>query len=405
MKTKGLLILGIAIAMITYSCKKDDETVTPDNTDNTDPNATLKSEIKTNYANIVYASYEDAYNELLDLKAEVNKLVSSPSAAQLDIAKQAWLSAREAYGPTEAYRFSGGPIDDEDGPEGLLNAWPLDENYIDYVNGNPNAGIINDLTTYPTIDAQLLESLNEAGGEANISIGYHAIEFLLWGQDDADASLKTSGSRPHTDYMTTGGTASNQQRRGTYLNLAMDLLIDHLKQMVDAWDPNMSGNYRETFMAMGNDKFLQNVLTGVGTLSKSELAGERMFVALDNQDQEDEHSCFSDNTHRDIILNAKGIRNIYLGSYQRTTGEMVEGSSLQDLAAVIDAGLRAEIDVLSAQTISLTEAIPVPFDYALTQEAVGGNGPIMESIRALQDQGDKFVELGAELGITVNTEL
>ena len=48
------------------------------------------------------------------------------------------------YSPTEVFRFYGGPIDDDNGPEGLLNAWPLDEVFIDYVLGNPDAGIIND---------------------------------------------------------------------------------------------------------------------------------------------------------------------------------------------------------------------------------------------------------------------
>ena len=58
-------------------------------------------------------------------------------------ARKAWLAAREPYGQTEAFRFYGGPIDDAKGPEGRINAWPLDEAYIDSVKGKAGSGIIN----------------------------------------------------------------------------------------------------------------------------------------------------------------------------------------------------------------------------------------------------------------------
>lgn len=369
-----------------------------------DAHSTLKQEIKENYANIVFASYEDSYNEAVKLQTAINSFTSNPSQAGLNACKDAWKAAREPYGQTEAYRFANGPIDDADGPEGLLNAWPLDENYIDYVEGMPSAGIVNDPSTYATIDAALLESLNEQGGEANIAAGYHAIEFLLWGQDDPNTALKTAGDRPYTDYVS-GGTASNQDRRAQYLKAAVGLLLDNLASMKDAWDATKSGNYREEFLATDNDVALQNMLTAIGTLSKSELAGERMFVALDNQDQEDEHSCFSDNTHRDIILNAQGIRNVYTGSYTRVDGTTVSGSSVQDLIMEVDATIAGEMATISAETITKTSAIPVPFDHALTQETTGGNGPIMQAVNALRKQGDKIAEVATALGIAINTDL
>ncbi len=370
-----------------------------------DKNAALKQEIKANYAAIVFATYEDAYNEAVKLQTAIESFLASPSAAGLDACRAAWKSAREPYGQTEAFRFSGGPIDAENGPEGMLNAWPLDENYIDYVGTDPVSGIINNSTVYPAITQDLIKSLNENGGEANISAGYHAIEFLLWGQDNANVGLKTPGNRPYTDYVTTGGTAANQTRRAQYLRVVTEILIADLQTVKDAWDPSKSGNYRATFMALASDKALQNILTGIGTLSKSELAGERIFVALDNQDQEDEHSCFSDNTHRDIITNAMGIRNVYTGAYTRVNGSVVSGKSVNDLITVVNATLAAEMNTLSDNSISAVNAIPVPFDFALTQESVSGSGPIMTSVTTLRAQGDKIAAMATALGITINTEL
>lgn len=412
------MFLGLASATAFTACKKKEGC-----TDNTatnydasaekndgscvygDKNATLKQQIKENYASIVFASYEDTYNEAVKLQTAIHTFVSAPTAANFDACKAAWKAAREPYGQTEGYRFSSGPIDDENGPEGMINAWPLDENYIDYVTGSATAGIINNATTYPTINMDLLSSLNEQGGEANISAGYHAIEFLLWGQDNPNTALLTPGQRPYTDYLTTGGTATNQTRRGNYLVAAVDLLIADLAIVKDAWDPAKTGNYRATFLALANDEALKRILTGIGTLSKSELAQERIAVALTNQNQEDEHSCFSDNTHRDIILNATSISNVYNGSYTRVNGTVVSGKSVKDLITVVNPTLASEMNTLSAESLTKAKAIPVPFDNALTQEMIGGTGPIMQTVNTLKAQGDKIAAMAQAFGISISTTL
>lgn len=384
-------VLFTLLSITFAGCKKDDG--------NTDEHAALKQEIKENYANMAYQNYKDTYDAAVALQTTVNTFVATPTQINLDAAKQAWLDAREYYGQTEAFRFSNGPIDDADGPEGLLNAWPLDEGYIDYVAGASTSGIINDTTI--TIDAATLEGLNEQGGETNIALGYHAIEFLLWGQDSPDTGLETPGGRPFTDFVTDGsGTATNQTRRGQYLTVATDLLIDHLQLMVNEW--NASGNnYRATFLALDNKVALTNILTGLGVLSKGELAGERIFVAYDNQDQEDEHSCFSDNTHRDIILNAKGIRNVYTGSYAGTI--TVSGSSISDLVELVNPTLNQAMLTLLSTTATNTTNIYVPFDHALTLSAE--RPKILTSVQGLQAQGNKIVEVAAALGLTVSAEL
>tara|TARA_B100000809_G_scaffold72260_1_gene69974 strand:- start:2939 stop:4171 length:1233 start_codon:yes stop_codon:yes gene_type:complete len=405
LKVSSILLVGIAVAI---GCSKDEETPVPvvasgGTTTAADPNASAKTAIKENYANIVYANYKDSYDKAVELKTALVSFTNAPSAANLATAKQSWLDAREPYGQTEAFRFASGPIDDANGPEGQLNAWPLDEAYIDYTSSSSTSGIINDVSTYPTISGSILDGLNEQGGEANISIGYHAIEFLLWGQDDANTSLQTSGNRPFTDFIV-GSGPGNEQRRKDYLLAVADLLLDHLDLMVKAWETGNSNNYRASFIALPNNTMLQYILTGIGTLSKAELAGERMFVALTNQDQEDEHSCFSDNTHRDIILNAQGIRNVYTGSYTKTDGSVVSGTSLKDLITQINTTIEGEMNVLSLATISNTSAMPVPFDNALTQESVGGSGPIMTAILSLQNQGDKISEMADAFGLTISID-
>ena len=198
----------------------------------------------SNYSAIVLASYADSVATATTMNDALAELVANPSNTSLGAAKDAWLASRIPYLQTEVYRFYEGPIDnEEDGPEGLINAWPLDEHYIDYVDGDLTAGMINDLNI--TIDAATLEAANEDGGDANIATGYHAVEFLLWGQD---LSEDGPGNRPFTDYATgAGATAENQDRRGLYLTTVGTMLVDHLTAVHAQWEEG--AEYRTEFEA------------------------------------------------------------------------------------------------------------------------------------------------------------
>ena len=356
----------------------------------------LKGEVIGTYADIVHASYKDSLTTATTLQEAIEAFLANPTDTTLAAAKDAWLAAQEPYGQTEAYRFYGGPIDDANGPEGLLNAWPLDEAYVDYVEGAPEAGIINDPDAYPTIDKDLLVSLNEAGAEENISTGHHAIEFLLWGQD---LSSDTNGQRPVTDYT----TDENAERRAAYLSAAAELLTEHLTDMVEAWSPNVADNYRAEFLELNPDEALTNIMTGIGVLTKSELAGERIFTAYDNQDQEDEHSCFSDNTHRDIITNLQGVANVYRGSYTRLNGSVVEGAGLEEVVAAADPEMDAQMQALLDMSAEQAQNLPVPFDQAIVDEE--SRPLVFDLVNTLLDTGDMIAEASGSLGLTINTAL
>ncbi|HET9665801.1 MAG TPA: imelysin family protein [Desertimonas sp.] len=345
------------------------------------------------YADGVHAAYSASLESATALDTAVDAFLADPTDETLEAAKQAWLAARDDYGLTEAFRFYGGPIDNEtDGPEGLINAWPLDEAYIDYVEGDDAAGVVNDPDTYPTIDAELLTSLNEEGGEANISTGWHAIEFLLWGQD---LSTDGPGARPVADYT----TADNADRRATYLAVTSDLLLEHLAGLVDAWAPDAE-NYRAQFVAGDPTEALTMILTGIGELTRGELAGERMYVAYEQRSQEDEHSCFSDNTTADLLANARGIDMVLTGLYPGG----VEGPGLQSLFEAADpdsaAALRESVDA----SIADLEAIPAPFDQHLVDGVPDddpGRASVLAGIEALEAQADRIVAAADTLGVTI----
>jgi len=358
----------------------------------TDVDADAKQAVVDHYAAGVDAAYEASYNSATAMEIAIDTFLADPTDETLEAAKQAWLTARDDYALTEAFRFYGGPIDNEtDGPEGMINAWPLDEAYIDYVDGDPTAGVINDPDTYPTIDADLLMSLNEQGGEANISTGWHATEFLLWGQD---LSEDGPGERPVTDYT----TADNADRRATYLNVVSDLLSVHLVELLDAWAPD-SDNYRGEFVALEPDEALTHIITGIGELTRGELAGERMYVAYSERSQEDEHSCFSDNTTADLVGNAQGIANVLTGAYPGA-----EGPGLLSLFEAADADAAAALQESVDASLAALAAIPAPFDQHLADgvsDDEPGRASILTAIDALEAQATALVVAAETVGVTV----
>jgi putative iron-regulated protein len=369
--TRTFLILSISTLAI--SCVDDDNKLSVSD---------LRKQSIQNYADIVLATYEDSYVTAQALKTAVDAFVATPTAAGLEACKSAWKAARIPYGQSEAFRFYGGPIDNEEGPEGYINAWPIDENYIDYTVSQPDQGIINNADTYPVINKQLLIDLNEDGSETNISTGYHAIEFLLWGQD---LSADGPGTRPYTDYLTDeNGTASNQERRGQYLKAVTELLLDHLAIVRDAW---VSGaTYRTNFTDVANTiQTLDDVFRGIGVLSKAELAGERMLVAAESGDQENEHSCFSDNTVSDLQMNFQGIKNVYYGTYTRIDNSTVSGTSLKDLAQRANKTKADALDSSFAEVEAKMNDIPSPFDQAIVDDPALITAPA-ESLRTLSDR-------------------
>ncbi|KFL31650.1 peptidase [Devosia riboflavina] len=316
------------------------------------------ADVLANYANIALAGYEDSLTTARALDAAIDALIATPSEETLNAARAAWKAARLPYQQTEAFRF-GNPIVDE--WEGRVNAWPLDEGLIDYVDAgygtesDSNALYVANVIANPkiTIDGtevdatditpELLQNeLQEAAGvESNVATGYHAIEFLLWGQD-LNGTGPGAGNRPFTDY----STADHADRRAAYLKAASSLLVSDLEEMVANWTE--TGAARAALPELG----LSAILTGMGSLSFGELAGERMKLGLLLHDPEEEHDCFSDNTHVSHLQDAQGIENVYLGKYTRVDGSVVEGPSLSDVIAAKDAALDTEIKGLLADTLT-----------------------------------------------------
>ena len=367
--------------------------------------AATPAEVARTYADIAEAAYADSLSSAQALQAAVNALIAAPSDAALQTARAAWIAARPSYMQTEAYRFGNAIVDDW---EGLVNAWPLDEGLIDYVDASYGQSEENDLSTLNVIatpsfilsgtqvDASQITpdlisgTLQEAGGiEANVASGYHAVEFMLWGQD-LNGTGPGAGNRPFTDFVQDAGcTGGNCDRRVAYLTSATDLLVSDLTVMAANW---ATGGAARTTIESDPTAALTAMLTGMGSLSYGELAGQRMRLGLMLNDPEEEHDCFSDNTHNSHYYDGLGIQNVYLGSYTRSDGSVVSGPSLSQLVAAADPAVDAQLTAELNATMTALAAIKVAaeagmaVDQMLAPGNAAGEALIMGGVNGLITQ-------------------
>ena len=364
------------------------------------------SEVLDTYANIAEANYQDSLTATRALEDAITALIETPSAETMRAAREAWLEARVPYQQTEVFRFGNPIVDDW---EGKVNAWPLDEGLIDYVDGayggptdenqlaslnviaNPTFTLSGEEVDATEITPELLENtLHEVDGiEANVATGYHAIEFLLWGQD-LNGHGDGAGNRPWTDYAQGDAcTNGNCDRRAQYLEAATDLLVSDLEWITAQWADG--GEARANLME-NEQAGLSAILTGMGSLSYGETAGERMRLGLMLNDPEEEHSCFADNTHNDHYYNGVGIQSVYLGNYTRTDGTTVSGPSLSDLVAStnpdLDMEMRARLAdaVLALGRIKTAAEAGFAYDEMLARGNEGGEALIMGGVEGLINQ-------------------
>ncbi|PKA44088.1 imelysin family protein [Rhizobium sullae] len=376
------------------------------------------------YAEVAHAKYEDSLITAKALDKAIDAFLKAPNDETLKAAKDAWFAARVPYQQTEVYRFGNPIVDDW---EGKVNAWPLDEGLIDYVDASygtesdENALFVANVIANKTIkidgkdvDASKLTpeflsgTLQEAGGvEANVATGYHAIEFLLWGQD-LNGTGPGSGDRPATDYDLKNCTHGNCDRRAEYLKSASTLLVSDLQEMTDNWTADGAATKNvEADPKAG----LVAILTGMGSLSYGELAGERMKLGLLLHDPEEEHDCFSDNTYNSHLNDAVGIAAAYTGDYTRVDGTKLTGASLHDLVVAKDKALDAEVAGKLKTTLDAMNAMAKrgetveKYDQMIAEGNKDGNAAVQAAIDGLIDQTKSIQRVIAALDLgTVQLE-
>ncbi len=350
--------------------------------------ATLETVMRA-HADRAGAAYAASAASARELRTKVKAFCEAPDEARLAEARTAWARARKDYGRTEVFRFGEGPIDARrGGVETFVNAWPVDESYIE---GEPGTGtgVIADRARYPVLARAAIRQLNQRGGETNVCTGWHAIEFMLWGRDTSAAG---PGARPAADFV--DGAVRDADRRREYLREITELLCEDLARVADAWQPG-DGSYRARFLADPTSA-ARRMLVGPTLLAGFEMSGERLAVALETRDQEEEHSCFSDTTDADFKSNMRGIESV------------LRGNGADGLIALVREADAARADALAAALDAASQAvdaIPAPFDAAIRSPDGSPRRIVLErALAALEALADRLTDASKSLGVALPTE-
>jgi putative iron-regulated protein len=386
--------------------------------------ASAPQEVLSTYGDIAHGIYEDSLLEALEMKIAIDAFLSLPNDRTLAQARATWIDSRVPYQQSEGLRFGNAYVD---AWEGRVNAWPLDEGLLDYVaDSYGDSSDMNPLYKLNLISAEqirigarvidatviddnLLRELHEGMGvEANVATGYHTIEFLLWGQD-LNGTGPGAGDRPSSDYDLNACSNENCERRAQFLRVATDLLIEDLEEMTAAWTPG--GAARQELAAKGEEGGLVTILTGIGSLSYGELAGERMRLGLILRDPEEEHDCFSDNTHNSHYYNQVGMIALWRGEYVRVDGSTLSGASLRDYVWERDPAVVERMDAAMNEALvrlgeikSAADSGRMAYDQMLGVDQPEGNAMIQGAVDALIAQTRADEAVVASLGLAIAVE-
>jgi putative iron-regulated protein len=282
--------------------------------------AAKKAAFIDTYSTLAFKAYSDTYSSAIALQTKVDAYVATGgtrNATTFAAMQTEWRKARIEYLLTEAFRFSEGPIDNSTLTNGkelepLLNAWPIDEGHI---NGIIATGGFTSSSLLSSNEGSCAGTCPDNDPSKNISVGWHAIEFILWDTDATNNSIP--GPRAFGDITDANNSGTTQQKRAAYLKIATDLLVSDLLTLKTKWDPNSSDTYVTSFKS-NPSKSLENVLKGMAKFAGGEWGGERMTGTFSGE-QEEEHSCFSDNTKHDFYYDAIGFQNVFNGEFKGTS--------------------------------------------------------------------------------------
>lgn len=261
--------------------------------------------------------------------------------------------------------------------KGFFDVYPINYRYVDYSEDNPTGGIINDIDNYPEI--QFLQTWHQVGGDANCTIGFHVIEFLLWGED---LSLSGPGStRDHKDYVA-GGGGTNMIRRRDFLSESMTRLFTKTEAL------KIDDHYEKSIKQLDTRSFMNLMVGSLQHFIKDELIQKDIQLPITTQNHHLEICDFSDHTLPVLKKKIEAVRILLDGGplFQSNHTDYFLMDFMSEIMPEEAAVVQSKLDEIN----SVIETITVTFENAVTD-------PVNAS--KLQSVADKLLVIHDKLGL------
>ncbi|MCG8414936.1 MAG: hypothetical protein MI746_12020 [Pseudomonadales bacterium] len=275
-----------------------------------------------NYFFQIDSDYSAVAESLATLQSDIESFLSSPSESTLVSARTSWIAANSQYELTSAHRYFADAVLPEDlsleffQVQYQINHWPILPGYLDYVDGYPNSGIVNDMTV--SLDSANLRQQHGAFDINETSIGFHVIEFLLWGEN-----LGGDDPRPYTDFLPQTELSAQQRsdgmevsqlsnnRRRLYLQTSAQVLRDDFQTFMSLWAEGSSA-LRTELAAESGTGLLLNVLDGLTGLLTEELLVRSLYPMLNGDFNESLPSAFSKSSQNAVSSHLTSLETLLL---------------------------------------------------------------------------------------------
>ena len=347
--------------------------------------------------------FDEVDSNLMGLGLLIDDFLAAPNTETMTAVRIAWLNAHSTYELTALHRYFAGLALPE--PESLalfqiqyrLNHWPILPGYIDYVEGYPVSGIVHDITV--TIDGPGLQEQHGTFDLAEAALGFHVLEFLLWGENKEMGRL-----RPPSDYDSSSMLSALQQesglttsqlsnnRRREYLRIGSQALVDDFRSLQRLW-ANGSVSFRERVDSLQSNEILSLLVEASTTMLTEEMLVSSLYPLLNGDYSDSIQSPYSHSTQNAISAQLFGVERLLLET--RTSAGATLDSILVKLSADFEELFYQNFDASKECLVLLYRTLVPPQDPAA---ALQSEFEIVECINLLSNMIDHLEQ--TKFGLT-----
>lgn len=358
------------------------------------------------YLNQIDTDYNTLATELTSLENQVAEFLESPQTSSMNSVRSGWLSAHSSYELTTLHRYFAEQILSEEEVLALyqfyyqINHWPILPGYVDYVGTYSNSGIVNDITV--NIDIPTLREQHGAFDLAEASLGFHVLEFLIWGEN-----LKRQDERPASDYFVItelnaseieGGFELDQlsnNRRRQMLVLNTQALLSDFNSSREIWSLG-SETFRNELNALNGSEIIILLLEAMTSMLTEEMLIRSLYPLLNGEYMESIQSPFSHSTQNVVSAQLSSVERLLL---ETTTdyGRSLD-SVLASLSSEFEEFFYQNFDASKECLILLYSTLDISEESTISTEA---EFEIVECINLLTNMIDYLEQIKITLATPV----
>ena len=289
-------------------------------------------EISLDYVRQIGIDFKKVAIEIDKLQLSIITLINQTNSKNLSLSRQAWQDAHSAYELTTLHRYFATQLLDEHNNLALVqlqyqvNHWPIVPGYIDYVDGYPDSGIIFDINV--NLENGSLRDQHGSFDESEVTLGFHVIEFLLWGDS---THLNT---RPANDYrgikelsaeeIEQGYTLKqlSHNRRRLFLTVVTDILVEDFRALQTLWIAQAPG-IRQRIESTSGPQLIFILADSMSAMLTEELLLRSLYPMLNGDFVGSIQSPYSRSTQNAVSSQLSGLERLLL-ERQTETGTTLD---------------------------------------------------------------------------------